>query len=212
MTPLFASLQFSILAFSSLFAMVNPVSAAPMFLQLTQAMEGSRRKVARRASITALITLGLFATVGGAIFSFFGITVPAFQIAGGILFTISGIRVLQGLPEHGDVSEEDAPDPSVVPIGIPLIAGAGSISTVMVLAGQIRDNSQAVGLGVAIALNALITYIVLASAPRLMAFLGKSGSAILNRIMGLLTAVIGVQFMLNGGSAVIVQLVHEIRR
>jgi len=203
------SLQFGVLAFSSLFAMINPVSAAPMFVTLTKARANHRKRTAFKASITALITLGLFATAGGAILSFFGITVPAFQIAGGILFLISSLRVLQGLPEHESPEGQVGHDPAVVPIGIPLIAGAGSISTVMVLEGQARSNLDQVALGGAILINGLLTLVILLAAPRLVSKLGESGQSVMSKIMGLLTAVIGVQFILNGAGAAVLNLMHR---
>lgn len=176
-----------------------------MFVQLTHRAQDKRKRTAFKASITALITLGLFATAGGAILSFFGITVPAFQIAGGILFLISSLRVLQGLPEHESPEESEGHDPAVVPIGIPLIAGAGSISTVMVLEGQARTNLDQVALGGAILINAVLTLLILLAAPRLVSKLGASGQSVMSKIMGLLTAVIGVQFILNGLSATFLQ-------
>lgn len=202
-------LQFGVLAFSSLFAMINPISAAPMFVSLTRTRVSHRKRTAFKASITALVTLGLFATAGGAILSFFGITVPAFQIAGGILFLISSLRVLQGLPEHEAGDDSGAADPSVVPLGIPLIAGAGSISTVMVLEGQARSNLDQVALGAAILVNGILTLIVLLAAPRLVSKLGESGQSVMSKIMGLLTAVIGVQFILNGIGETALQLLHR---
>jgi multiple antibiotic resistance protein len=204
-----APAEFGVLAFSSLFAMINPISAAPIFVQLTSKRVEMRKKTAMRASMTALITLGLFATAGGAIFAFFGITVPAFQIAGGLLFLISSLRVLQGLPDHEDAEESDLVDPSVVPIGIPLIAGAGSISTVMVLAGQARGHLHQVALGSAILVNSLITLLILLLAPAIVAKLGNSGQGVMSKVMGLLTAVIGVQFILNGASSVILDLIQH---
>jgi multiple antibiotic resistance protein len=203
------SLQFGVLAFSSLFAMINPISAAPMFVSLTKTRARQRKRTAFKASITALITLGLFATAGGAILSFFGITVPAFQIAGGILFLISSLRVLQGMPEHEGTENDGGLDPAVVPIGIPLIAGAGSISTVMVLEGQARTNLDQVALGGAILINAVLTLIILLAAPKLVSRLGDSGQSVMSKIMGLLTAVIGVQFILNGIGTVILGLMRK---
>ncbi|PYQ36240.1 MAG: hypothetical protein DMF55_05530, partial [Acidobacteria bacterium] len=79
--------QFAVLAFSSLFSVINPISAAPIFVALTLGSR-DRRRAAFRACLTAAVVLAVFAAAGGAIFSFFGITVPAFQIAGGILFTL----------------------------------------------------------------------------------------------------------------------------
>lgn len=205
-----APLEFGVLSFSSLFAMINPISAAPIFVQLTHRRAEQRKRTAVRASLTALITLGLFATAGGAIFSFFGITVPAFQIAGGLLFLISSLRVLQGLPEHEDTSENESADPSVVPLGIPLIAGAGSISTVMVLAGQARGHLHQVALGSAIFVNFLLTLLILLAAPTVVAKMGQAGQGVMSKVMGLLTAVIGVQFIINGvGSAVMTMMQHR---
>lgn len=205
------ALEFGILAFSSLFAMLNPVSAAPMFVQMTQTAVERRRRIALRACIAAGIALALFAVAGTAIFNFFGITVPAFQIAGGLLFTISAFRTLQGLPEH-EAEATGSADPSIVPIGIPLIAGAGSLSTVMVLSGQARSGWHQAALGVAIGLNILATLIVLLAAPKVVSKLGHSGQEILAKTMGLLTAVIGIQFILNGISAVALEFAKQLGR
>jgi len=201
-------IEFGVLSFSSLFAMINPVSAAPIFVSLTRNRVEQRKRTAMRASVTSLITLGLFATAGGAIFGFFGITVPAFQIAGGLLFLISSLRVLQGLPEHEEAGESENADPSVVPLGIPLIAGAGSISTVMVLAGQARGHLHQIALGSAILVNFLLTLVILLLAPAIVSKLGQSGQGIMSKVMGLLTAVIGVQFIINGVSAAIMAMLH----
>ncbi|MBI1757302.1 MAG: MarC family protein [Fimbriimonas ginsengisoli] len=206
-----APLDFGVLAFSSLFAMVNPISAAPIFVELTRGQERARRRTAWRASLTALTALILFATAGGAIFSFFGITVPAFQIVGGLLFSISSIRALQGLREGGDEHVEEGADPSVVPIGIPLIAGAGAISTVMVLAGQAPGRMHQVALAAAILANIALTLMILLAAPSVVARISPSAQNVISKIMGLLTAVIGVQFIINGGTAVIVELMRHAR-
>lgn len=203
-----APLEFGILSFSSLFAMVNPVSCAPIFVDLTKRHAHKRKQTAMRASLTALLALGLFAVAGGSIFSFFGITVPAFQIAGGLLFAISSIKALQGIEEQNSESEESQ-DPSVVPLGIPLIAGAGSMSTVMVLSGQARGHLHQVALGSAILLNVIITFIVLAVSPKLVTKLGPSGQEVMSKIMALLTAVIGVQFIIDGGTQVILELMKK---
>src|SRR5512132_4148258 len=128
--------QFAVLAFSSLFSVINPISAAPIFVGLTGGMtNGERHRAAFRACLAAAAVLAVFAVAGGAIFSFFGITVPAFQIAGGMLFTILSLREVQG-DRQVPADELDNADPSIVPLGIPVIAGPGAISAVMVLIGQ----------------------------------------------------------------------------
>ena len=161
-------------------------------------MRDRRRSIAFRASLAAAIILALFALTGGAIFGFFGITLPAFQIAGGILFTTMGLTTLRhdDRPDRADVPSKA--DPSIVPLGMPLIAGPGAISTVMVLVGQARDGGHRMALALAIAANILLTLVILLAAPAIVGRIGETGQRIVSKIMGLITAVIGVQFVLNG--------------
>jgi len=206
MTP---PLQFGLLAFSSLIAMLDPIATAPMFVDLTRHKPEWRRQVAFRACMAAGVTLVLFAIAGSTIFSFFGITVPAFQIVGGILLAGSSIQHLQGKAGHGTEGGAHVDDPSIVPLGIPLIAGAGSISTVMVLSGQARGTLHQAALISAILTCIVIVFAVLRMAPALVAKLGDSGQEILSKVLALLTAVIGVQFIINGGTTVINELMKR---
>jgi multiple antibiotic resistance protein len=204
-------LQFALLAFSSLFSVINPISAAPIFVAVTQGSPAQRRRAALKACLAAAAVLTIFAVAGGAIFVFFGITVPAFQIAGGLLFTIMSIRALQN--GEKEVSEEEArrADPSVVPIGIPIIAGPGAISTVMVLVGQAQDGARRLALGGAIAANIVLTLLILLIAPAIVSRIGDTGQRIVAKIMGLITAVIGIQFILNGVTTVFVEILKAAR-
>ena len=206
-----ADAKFVVLAFSSLFSVINPIEAAPIFVTLTAGMPGERRKMALRASTAAALILAIFALTGGAIFSAFGITLPAFQIAGGILFTIMGLTTLRDddRPERAEVVLTR--DPSIVPLGMPLIAGPGAISTVMVLVGQARDGGHRAALALAIAANILLTLLILLAAPKLVARIGVTGQRIVSKIMGLITAVIGVQFILNGVEAVALAILRAAR-
>ena len=169
--------------------------------------------MAFRASFAAALILAVFAATGGAIFSVFGITLPAFQIAGGILFTIMGLSTLQGDDEHRSERAEVVAtrDPSIVPIGMPLIAGPGAISTVMVLVGQARDGGHRTALAVAIAANILLTLVLLLAAPTIVSRIGETGQRIISKIMGLITAVIGVQFVLNGVESVALSILKAAR-
>jgi len=203
--------NFAFLAFSSLFSIINPISAAPIFVSLTEEAGIDRKKSAWRTSLSAGMALALFAVAGGAFFAFFGITVAAFQIAGGILFTLMSIQALLG--DKPDVME-DSPnqaDPSIVPLGIPLIAGPGAISTVMVLVGQARDTFHQVALGTAIVVNIVLTLLILLASPWIVKKMGATGQRIVAKVMGLITAVVGVQFIINGSTKVVVDILKSAR-
>ena len=207
----FAAGHFALLAFSSLFSVINPISAAPVFVALTPgATAAARRRVALRACLAAFGILALFAAAGGAIFAFYGITVPAFQIAGGIIFTALGIKAVQ--EEHHEDPAAGTPaagaDPSIVPLGIPLIAGPGAISTMMVLVGQSEDVMQHAALAGALVANVLLTFLILVASPAIVGRLGETGQRIVAKIMGLITAVIGVQFVINGATSVLREILR----
>jgi len=202
--------QFALLAFSSLFSVINPIEAAPIFVSLTRGTAANRRRAAIRACFAAAAVLAIFAAAGGAIFAFFGITVPAFQIAGGILFTIMAMGNLQN-EDRKTVDDADIPDPSIVPIGIPVIAGPGAISTVMVLVGQAQDGIRRAALAGAIAVNVLLTLVILLAAPAIVSRIGPTGQRIVSKIMGLITAVIGIQFVINGVTTVFVEILRTAR-
>jgi multiple antibiotic resistance protein len=203
--------KFALLAFSTLFSVINPIEAAPIFVTLTAGRAGDRRRMAFKACLAATLILTIFAAAGGAIFAFFGITLPAFQIAGGILFTIIGMKTLQEEEHEREPSGEARADPSIVPIGMPLIAGPGAISTVMVLVGQARDGFHRAALAGAIAANMVLTLAALLAAPWLVARIGDTGQRIVSKIMGLIAAVIGVQFVLNGVEAVALAILKASR-
>jgi MarC family membrane protein len=204
-----AATQFALLAFTSLFSVINPVAAAPIFAALAPGTAPERRRMALRACLAAAAVLALFAAAGGAIFAFFQITVPAFQIAGGVLFTMMSLREMDDAGRQ--VTREDAEklDPSVVPLGIPVIAGPGAISAMMVLVGQARDGAHRIGLAAALAASILITLGVLLAAPAIVEKIGRTGQRVVAKIMGLVTVVIGVQFILNGVTTVLTAILRE---
>lgn len=205
-------LQFAVLAFSSLFSVINPISAAPIFVGLTGGMSsGERRRTALRACVAAAAILAVFAVAGGAIFSFFGITVPAFQIAGELLFTLMSFREVQEGERRVRPSDAEKEDPSIVPLGIPVISGPGAISAVMVLVGQAQDGPRRLALGAAIAVNILLTIAILLAAPTIVSRIGATGQRIVSKIMGLITTVIGIQFVLNGVSTVLMEIIRAAR-
>jgi MarC family membrane protein len=212
-TSLESLAKFSLICFTSLFFLVDPFAVIPAFLTMTaDADREDRRRMARRASWTCFITLAAFALAGSLIFKVFSITLPAFKIAGGIILLLIGIDMLQakrsatnevpGETQEG-VEKEDV---GVIPLGIPMLAGPGSISTVMVLIAETGHWWRAIPVFASIALTALLSYWVLAGADRVRSYLGETGIRIMMRFMGLLLVAVAVQFVLNGLGDV--RLVH----
>jgi multiple antibiotic resistance protein len=197
-------LQFSLVAFSSVFFLVDPFAAIPPFLLMTAgASPASRRRSARHAALTMFTVLSIFALTGGLIFKIFGITLPALKIAGGILLFIIGIDMLQAKQSEtkkapGETEEACEKDEvGIIPMGIPMLAGPGAISSVMVLMGQSPRWWEAAPVFIAIGFTAICSYVILSGADRIRRILGETGIHILMRIMGLLLTTIAVQFEIN---------------
>jgi multiple antibiotic resistance protein len=197
--------RFSLLALSSVFFLVDPFAAIPSFIALTEGVDaGGRKRMARRATLTCFVVLSSFALAGQFIFSLFGIKLPAFEIAGGLILLLIGIDMLEAkrspTQESSDETEEAAhkDDASIVPMGIPMLAGPGAISSVMVLVGEAQNHWQMGAVLASIAVTAFASYWVLVGADRLRKILGETGIRILVRIMGLLLVALAMQFFVNG--------------
>lgn len=197
--------KFSLLALSSIFFLVDPFAAIPSFIALTDGADArGRRRMAWRASLTCFIVLTAFALAGQYIFSLFGIKLPAFELAGGLILLLIGIDMLQAkrseTQERSEEAEEAAhkDDASIVPMGIPMLAGPGAISSVMVLVGEAGNWWHMGAILVSIAVTALSSYGVLVGADRIRRVLGETGIRILVRIMGLLLVALAMQFFVNG--------------
>src|SRR6056297_119234 len=135
---------FLITAFVTLFVIIDPIGMTPLFVAMTQGMNtAKRRAIALRACITAALILIVFASFGEAVLGFVGISMPAFRIAGGILLFLTALDMLfqrrtkrrQGQADEAE-EDEHSDDPSIFPLAIPLLAGPGSIATMILLAGQ----------------------------------------------------------------------------
>lgn len=200
-----AYVRFSLLALSSILFLVDPFAALPTFLAVTSGQDSAKRvRTARKASLTALVILTAFAVAGQYIFRIFGITLPAFEIAGGIILLLIGLDMLEAkrspTQESSGETEEAThkDDAGIVPMGIPMLAGPGAITSVMVLVGQAQDVSERLAIYAAIAVTCLICFVVLGSAVRVARALGETGIRILVRIMGLLLVALAVQDFVNG--------------
>ena len=199
--------RFSVLALSSIFFLVDPFAAIPSFLAITESADPARRKrMARKGALTCFIVLTSFAVGGQYIFEMFGIKLPAFEVAGGLILLLIGLDMLEAKRSptqeaSGDTEEATAKeDAGIVPLGIPMLAGPGAISSVMVLVGQAPSLwhwEMGAILG-SIALTSLVSYWVLAGAGRVRQVMGETGIRILIRIMGLLLVALAMQFFVNG--------------
>jgi multiple antibiotic resistance protein len=196
---------FLLVALTSIFFLVDPFAAIGTFLAITANVEAKKRKVlARKASITCFVVLTTFALVGKFIFKLFGITLPAFEIAGGLILLLIGLDMLQAKRSatqeaSGDKEEAtEKEDVGIVPLGIPMLAGPGAISSVMVLVGQAAKLWEVATIIGVIGFTAYISYVVLGSADRVRKVMGETGIRILVRIMGLLLVALAVQFFVNG--------------
>ncbi|MEX0302950.1 MAG: MarC family protein [Leisingera sp.] len=191
-----------ITSFVTLFVIVDPIGLTPIFIALTQGLPPARRRaIALRATVTAAVLLALFAALGEAVLGFVGISMPAFRVAGGILLFLTALDMLfeRRNKRREDRSEEDDfDDPSIFPMAIPLIAGPGSIATVILLAGQLPGLAGfAMVMGVVVAVLAILLVMCLFSGlfERL---LGKTGITVVTRLLGMLLAALSVQFVLDG--------------
>jgi multiple antibiotic resistance protein len=199
--------RFSLLALSSIFFLVDPFAAIGSFLAITAGADRARRRrMARKGALTCFIVLTSFALAGQLIFRMFGITLPAFEVAGGLILLLIGLDMLEArrspTQETTGETEEAAAkeDAGIVPLGVPMLAGPGAISSVMVLVGQVPAiwHWQMGAILGSIAVTALSSYYVLAGADHVRRVLGETGIRILVRIMGLLLVALAMQFFVNG--------------
>jgi multiple antibiotic resistance protein len=198
-------LSFSLLSLSAIFFVVDPMGAIPVFMAMTRDDTArKRRDMARRASIVAFLVLTTFAVAGTLIFKVFGISLGAFKVAGGILLLLTSIEMLRVQPQRTRVTPEEEregaakEDVAIFPLAIPLLAGPGSIATVISLMGRAGRIAFAVPVIVSIALTCVASYLMLVAADRISALLGVTGLNVMNRVIGLIIGAIAVQFIFNG--------------
>jgi multiple antibiotic resistance protein len=197
--------SFYLLCFGSLFSIVDPFAAVPIFLALTgrQSREGQSR-TALRASITCFVVLSAFGLAGRLIFSFYGFTIGAFKIAGGILLFAVALDMVHAKPSNARTTNEERTeaeakeDVGLMPLGLPLLSGPGAIATVMVLGGKAKDVAEKIGVHVAVFAVSLITFLVLRSSVWVAKFFGRTGINVIVRIMGLILAAVAMQFVIDG--------------
>ena len=198
-------------AFVTLFVVIDPPGCAPIFASLTQGTSAAhRRAMAIRSVLVASAILVFFAVLGEDLLHALGVSLHAFKIAGGImLFLIALEMVFERRQERRstraeEVKEEKADDISVFPMGIPMIAGPGSIATVMLLTGHARGVSGTLIVLGALAANLVLTMLSLLAAGTLMRLIGAKMEGMITRLLGVILAALAVQFVLDGVKATLI--------
>lgn len=191
-----------IAVFGSLFSMVNPLGAMPMYAALT-ANDDEKRKaaIALKASIFFVFILVLFYFVGSSIMSFFGISFSAMRIAGGFVIFGSGLALMRG--DAAKKKEEVHPhgekeDISLTPLAMPMLSGPGSISMLIAYNAKAKTSQDYLATVAAIIAVGAVTYFILRATPYIMEKLGPSGINSISKIFGFFVMAIGVQYVING--------------
>ena len=204
------SLSFALSTVTTLLLVVDPPAAVPIFIAMTatDSLE-HRRRTAFRASAAAGFVLALFGAMGALIFQVLGVSLGAFRIAGGVLLFLLANDMLRARPSRQRTSPEeeaeglDRPDVSIFPLAIPVLAGPGATSTVMVLVSPADRTWQYIVVFGAVAATALVSYVVLRGATKVERRLGRTGMNVLQRVMGLILAATAVQFIVEGIAGVL---------
>jgi multiple antibiotic resistance protein len=196
--------RFALVTFTSILFIVDPIAAIPTYLVITQQeTPPERRRTARRACIAMTVLLVVFGATGTVLFRAFGITLPAFRTAGGLILWFVAMDMLHGERRTQEGKDElyegqIKEDVALTPLAIPMLAGPGAISTAIVVAGQahgVVENAVVYG---AIVLTGILSYLSLRLGEPLLGRLGKTGIRVVTRIMGLILAAVAVQFVFSG--------------
>ena len=198
-------LEYGVLAFSSLFVIVDPIATVPAFLAMTARSTISQRlRMARVACLVAVGILAGFALIGQWLFSLLGITLPAIQVAGALVLLLVALDMLRAQRSAvQETAEETAAgsemdDIAVTPLAVPMLAGPAAISTVILLDGQTSSWAHRSLLLACVALVGLASYITLALGASGAKWMSPLAEKIITRLMGLLLAALAVQFLFNG--------------
>ena len=201
---------------AALFAIMNPLGNLPLFISATSGEKSRvRNLVALFLSLFVAVMLLVFFWTGTGILEFFGISLSSFRIAGGIILLLNGIHMVSGeagkavdnvadkMAAQSDVAEAEMQFKKIlIPIGIPIFVGPGTISTVILFSGQVQSIGDKVGMSVTIVSMALLLFVLLLTSKAIGRVLGDMGLDIAARLMGLVLAAMGIQFILAGLAAV----------
>jgi multiple antibiotic resistance protein len=198
-------LRFAVTAFATAFTIIDPVGMIPLTLVATATVPERRRQIVNEAVLVAGVVILVMALVGRPLLNYLGITLPAFTIAGGILLFLIAIDMLFARPTGAKQTDEEAraaaeaTNPAVFPLAIPMIAGPGTIATVLLLAALTRGEwDRIVTLAAAYAAALAVTWLCMRAASFMQRLIGTTGIHVVTRLLGIILAALAVQFVLNG--------------
>lgn len=193
-------LTFSLTVFTGFFAIMNPIAGIPVYLSMVEGTNEKQKKaISRKATLVAFLIALVFILFGVSIFNLFGITIPAFQITGGILIFYVGFDMLNSKKSSVKHLENPAVDEDIAisPLGIPLLAGPGTIVTAM----HFVTNANYLKIGIVILIFALIcflTYLAFNMGEIIVGKLGKNIITVFGKLMGLIIAIVGTNMIIEG--------------
>ncbi|MFP4171220.1 MAG: MarC family protein [Methanomassiliicoccales archaeon] len=200
--------DFAVSAFVTIFALINPVAAVPFFEAVTEGYPPEiKKRIVKKIFMVTVITLFIFGLFGHWIFSIYGITIPVFKVAGGALVFYIGFSMVQGQWTRTKLSTEDREEAlesdeiGIVPLGIPMFAGPGSITMVMILISESINKGDLIGMGsvfLSVLITMTVTYFLLTHSSKVSELMGRATAVAFTRIMGLLITAVGVSFITTG--------------
>jgi multiple antibiotic resistance protein len=198
--------RFLATAFATAFTIIDPNGMIPMTLGSTARMAPERRnQIVDQAVLVAAVVILFMGVVGRIILDYLGITLPAFTIAGGILLFLIAIDMLFARPtgakrtEAEELEAAQGENPAVFPLAVPMIAGPGTIATVLLLVNLSHgDRLNLIVVTAAYAVALIITWLCMRGSSLLLRVIGKTGIHVISRLLGIILAALAVQFVLNG--------------
>ena len=182
-------------AFIAVFVIADALGNAPLFLVLTKGMElEQRNKVVDKASVVATLVLLAFAFAGQAILDYLNISIGSLEVAGGLLLLLIALQMLNGEIDTPIVEQER--DVAITPLAFPLLAGPGTLTTVMLLMSQSPEARLSVVIGIVAAM--VVTWFIVRQASRIDRFIGAEGAVIITQLLGFLLAALAVEIGSSG--------------
>ncbi|WP_353086153.1 MarC family NAAT transporter [Flavobacterium sp.] len=196
---------------AALFSVLNPIGTVPIFVALTQDYtKAERSKVSLWTAINVCLILVISYFIGQYVLTFFGITIPALRIAGGIIIASSGFGLLngkfsrnKGLDKKAEEEAQQRDNIALTPLAMPMLAGPGSISLLIAYYQEHNSTQEIIFSTLAIFAVAVLIFLILRSAHYLAKYLGASGIVAISRIVGFLTIAIGIQYIINALTSIL---------